>query len=114
MLKQPIRPASCRVNDGASDSCQIQKVVKFFTQDAAHRSHWAEGESPTGFLEALEQGTPPRIFHAYAELYRTGLNLAVRDMFRDTLQIAISNVGLNKYRSSGLGQGPGRESYTER
>jgi hypothetical protein len=34
------------------------------------------------------------IFHAYAELYRNGLNLAVRDMFRDALQIAVSNTGL--------------------
>lgn len=52
------------------------------------------GVSAAEFPEGTRQGVPSAIFHAYAELYRNGLNLVVRDMFRDALQIAISNVGL--------------------
>src|SRR5579864_2595718 len=39
-------------------------------------------------------GTPSATFHAYAEMYRNGLNTAVRDMFAVALQIAINNRAL--------------------
>lgn len=42
----------------------------------------------------ISAGTPSAIFHAYAEMYRYGLNTAVRDMFVDALQIGISNASL--------------------
>lgn len=39
-------------------------------------------------------GTPSAIFHGYAEMYRYGLNTAVRDMLTEALQIGFSNTAL--------------------
>lgn len=42
----------------------------------------------------VSAGTPSATFHGHAEMYRYGLNLAVRDMFIEALQIGISNADL--------------------
>jgi pyrimidine deaminase RibD-like protein len=42
----------------------------------------------------VSAGTPSATFHGYAEMYRSALNTAVRDMLSDALQIAISNAAL--------------------
>jgi hypothetical protein len=42
----------------------------------------------------VSAGTPSATFHGYAEMYRYGLNTAVRDMLIDALQIGISNTAL--------------------
>ena len=39
----------------------------------------------------VRAGTPAAIFHAYAEMYRYGLNTVLRDMLLEVLQIGINN-----------------------
>ncbi|MCU1308026.1 MAG: hypothetical protein JWN45_2721 [Acidobacteriaceae bacterium] len=46
------------------------------------------------FDQTVSLGTPSAIFHGYAEIYRIGMDTAVRRMFIDAFQIANANPSL--------------------
>jgi hypothetical protein len=52
------------------------------------------GVAAPEFSERSPETSAASILHAYAELYRHGLGVAVRRMFQDALQIALANISV--------------------